>query len=319
MQSQKKQKAIPLPGKLLVFPASMSTPSLPPEDPQGWNPQRHGNLAQWIAPIITLIIGIVTVGMMMHYRNVDSAGKTADEHLDSRIDAKLNPAKESINMHIDSKIDPLNTKIDGLSERVSRIEGSLGNRVSKLETKTDQQTSLAKVLDPNVVLATVRMGLQTAASGNKQLPKAELVDYRNVVQAMPSSAYEYWTTVAAIINYQSKLNQMSGEAPDPRRVSKNCGAFTLNPAIKSDHVTVSRQRLSNCIVDLDIPGMTYMNVVVSDSVVRYSGGPVQLINVTFINCYFDLNIKSPPSPPPSNGDLLIALLESPDQKSVIVR
>ena len=64
-------------------------------------------MAQWVAPIITLIIGIVTVSLMVHFRNVDSATRSSDEHVNGLIDAKLIPGIKEVDGNIDNKLSPI--------------------------------------------------------------------------------------------------------------------------------------------------------------------------------------------------------------------
>ena len=112
--------------KLIIFPRHMVTPANAPLQPNqtetGYSPQRHGNWAQWVAPIITLLIGIISVYIMVHNRNVDIAARTSDEHvnslIDTKIDTKLNPAIDKVNTHLDKVNDQLDTKIDALIGKI---------------------------------------------------------------------------------------------------------------------------------------------------------------------------------------------------------
>jgi hypothetical protein len=119
--------------------------------------------------------------------------------------------------------------------------------------------------------------------------------------------------VAAIINYQSKIDQLSGEAPDPVKISKPCGGLTAGTG---GHNLFARMTFSNCIVDLDTDDM-FQNVTFINSVIRYKGGPANLFNVAFVNCTFQLDL--PPNSSPAKPNFLFALLDSPKQTSVKVR
>jgi hypothetical protein len=293
--------------RVLVFRTRMAAPdTTPPQlpNPPGFHPPTHGNWAQWGGIVVALIIPFV-----LRYidRTATQDAETFNLKVDKRIDDKLNPAIDRVNGHIDTKVDELSRKIDALSDRVSRIEGRLDKRVSSLERRADQQTSLAKLIDPNRVLATIRLEIQMAQNSGKALPASDLADYKNVVQALPISAHEYWTTVAAIINYQSLINQMSGEAPDPNKVSRPCVRSVASVFIGGEY--------ANCVVDLDTNA--FDRVMFKDSVIRYQGGTVSLRNVQFVNCRFDLKLTSTPQTPAQN-QFLLALLESLDQKSIKV-
>ncbi len=304
--------------KLIVFPSRMDIPPpIPPDKPiddkAAWhNPVRHGNFAQWGAIVVALSIPFI----LQHCNRAISQGdETFGLRVDKRIEDRLNPAIDKVNSHIDSKIDQLGQKIDGLSDRVSRVEGSLGKRISGVEDRVNQQTSLAKLMDPSRVLATIRAEIQTAKSTGNILPVSDVVDYKNAVRALPPSANEYWQTIAAIINYQSLVNQMSGEAPDPATVSRPCFAVTNTDQIRADENEFVGANFVNCIVDLDTN--KFHRTSFKNSVIRYHGSPTTLDNVTFINCLFELDITTHPKSP-ERSPLLLALLESPDQKIVKV-
>ena len=287
--------------------AVMSNESPTPPEADGYHPQKHGTWAQWVAPAITLLIGIIMVSLQVHYRNVDSSVKSSDEHINTLIRNEIDPEKKDINGHIDK----LGEKIDGLSERVARLEGPLTKRVSELEHRTDQQVSLSKLIDPNRILGTIRAELQVAQANGKVLPVSDLNDFRNAVQALSPSAHEYWKTVAAIINYQSAINQMTGNAPDPTKVSHVCLGLTAGTGGNNSYNFVP---ISNCVLDLDTTNDLLSNLVIKNSVIRYHGGTVRLMNVTFINCAFILDISDSPQVP-AHPEVLRALLDS-DQKRV---
>ena len=150
------------------------------------------------------------------------------------------------------------------------------------------------------------------ARANKEpLPGADLIDYRNDVQAIPASGVDYWETVAAIINYQSFLNQLNGKAPDPSKVSHPCSGLTAGTG---QYNLIQGGAIKNCVIDLDTTHDLIENLTIRDSVVRYHGGPVQLRDVTFVNCFFVLDLaKSPSTEKPAHPEVLLALLDSNQQ------
>src|SRR5208337_3163409 len=267
MQAVAEKSAIFTSPKVIVFPKHMGAPNpIPPpqtEQPSGFHAPTHGNWAQWAAIAAAIIIPFI----VRHYdRTAMQDAENFNLRVDSRIDAKLNPKVDKINEHIDSKVDELGKKIDALSDRVSRIEGQLGNRVSSLEHRADQQISLARIMDPNRTLGTIRAELQMARASGKLLSVSDLEDYRNAVQALPISAREYWTTAAAIINYQSLLNQMSDEAPDPTKVSTPCLGMTTQNGVLSQNNMFRNFSIPNCVVDLDT--LHFIRVTFINSVIR---------------------------------------------------
>lgn len=301
------------------------TPAPEPVKQSLW--QKHGTTAQWAAVGVALLASLAGNGILLHNRSVDTDTKKRDEHTNVLIDAKLGPSVSKVNEHTDTKTAELGTKLDhlsdrigGLSDRVSTIEGALGKRISGLdgrvsgvETRASRQVSLAKFLDPNRVLTLIREEIALAQEQNRPLPAAQLTDYKNTVQELPSSAHAYWATVAAVVNYQSHLLQVSGEAPDPTKVSRTCGGITAGTG---GHNIFKGMTLIGCVVDLDGVNDSFDGVVFRNSVIRYAGGTTHLHNVRFENCNFQLTI--PPQKTPEKPSFLFSLLDSPSQTSVKV-
>jgi hypothetical protein len=296
-------------------PEPLQQPLSAPVQPTWW--QRHGTTASWIALFFS---ALTVLGLFVNiYLTVSAnSAKKTDEHTNGLIDAKLGLTIKDLNQSIDKKLEPGSNKLEHLSEdinrlsdRVARLEGPNG-RISKLETRTNQQISLARIMDPDRSLRMIKAELQVARASGKLLPVSDVEDYRNAVQAFSVSSREYWATVAAIINYQSWLNQVRGGAPDPAVVSGPCGGEVTNtPGIFSEYNVFQNSRFEKCIIDLDRQG--FKNVTFTDSVIRYHGGQVLLNNVTFVNCTFLLDLPAPQSP--VHPEVLRTLLAS-DLKQV---
>jgi hypothetical protein len=201
--------------------------------------------------------------------------------------------------------------LGALTVLINQINGA----VNRLERT---QTAALVDLNNRVVAAQLtglRTAIETAHKKSEIIPKLELADYKQTLQKSPSSSAGYWATLAALINYQSFINQLNGEAPDPSTVSKPC-PMVAGPMAHDN--TFSGFAISGCIVDLDTE--TFENITFRNSVIRYRGGPVSLLNVRFINCRFILDVPANPvlAPTSSPARLLLALLNSPDQKNVQV-
>lgn len=309
--------------ELLVFPAPMRTqPPIPEIPPPAtwWN--RHGNTAQWGALIVSglAFIGLfINIALTVYFHHEAEQAQTSDEHTNTLIGNQVNPELKGLTTDLGNKIDGVSTKIDLLSDRVSRIEGGLDHRISSLETKAEQQSSLARLMNPNRILAQMREEIELAESSNRTLPASDLSNYRNAVHALPPSTHEYWTTVAAIINYQSKLNQMSGEAPDPEKVARRCPGVPNNTSSGMYYGNIFEGfTYSDCVVDLD--SNAFVHDTFRDSVIRYHGGPVSLDGAVFVNCRFvlDLPASLPNTPTPAQTKLLMTLLDSLGQKTITV-
>jgi hypothetical protein len=134
------------------------------------------------------------------------------------------------------------------------------------------------------------------------MPSASLNEMN---QTLPTSATDYWATVAAIINYQSYVNQMGNKAPDPLQVAKPC-PFVTKGSGGSNNLIQGAIPFTGCVVDLDGTQNTVEGAVFENSVIRWHGGPVTIKSATFINCRFVIDIKTEPPRP----DLLKQLLAS---------
>jgi len=293
--------------------------SITPAQPTKFDPPKHGNLAQWAAVIVALVIAVGNIALTFHFHSEQTAASASDEHTNQLIDEKLQPAVKEINENTDRRAESLNNQLSDLNRRVGITEGELdllkngfkkqALQQEKLNDRLRQQEALNRLQDPNRTLAAIRAEIQDAESSNRKLPESDLAVYRDAIHALAPSAANYWVTMAAIINYQSRLNQMSGEAPDPSEVARPCLDENSIGNVFSG-VTFPR-----CTVVLD--NEAFDHVVFQDSVIFYHGGPVSLNNVRFVNCTFKLELTSQPGPPPQKN-LLLALLDSPNQKTVEV-
>jgi hypothetical protein len=236
------------------------------------------------------------------------------------------------------KLTPINSKLATLSDDVSKLQGwkdGIGQRLGNVENQQSATTkklslfqrsqyerdqkqkeltaryeqieSLERLQDPRRVLATIRAEIQMANESKRVLPVKDVNDYKNALRRLPASSGDYWGTVAAVVNYQSMLNQLSHEAPDPAVVAKPCISM-------SSSVLIGPHTVTDCVITLD--SNVFKDITFKDSVVYYHGGDVALLNVLFDNCRFILDI--PPNTRTPQVNLLNALLNSPDQKQVRV-
>ncbi len=293
-----------------------------PAQTTGLNPIRHGNWAQWAAVCVAILIGLINTGLLLGFRHADNATKTSDEHVNGLITGKLDPAVKGINDHMDGKFDSMSKQLADMTGKIGNVEGQLEvlrSRQAKQEQeqkqlgdRVGQQEALNRIQDPNLILGIIRTDIKLAQDGQTTLSPSQLADFKAALRVLPSSAREYWITAADIINYQSLVNQLGGFAPDPRTLAKSC--ITGGPGIVS-RSNIFSGTFQNCIVDLDT--QVFQDATFQNSVIRYRGGPVSLTNVRFINCWVALNLPAGPVTP-TQQKLLLALLNSPDQKTVQV-
>jgi hypothetical protein len=287
-----------IPHTPIVFPVTMgkrkpkTSPAPDPEPQTSFNPSKHGNLAQWFSAIVSAIAIILT--LYFHYTANES--KTGDEHVNALITANADPKFKEI----ERRLDELTAKVGDAEGQLKRLQGAVPD-----------------TRDKKLKLTAIKDSLDAAEQRKVVLPPAQLADYKNAIRGVPKSAGEYWTTVAAIINYQSFIQQMSGAAPDPAKVSALCLGLTNQGGMHSyGNVILGGAPISNCVVDLDTE--TFSNVTFKDSVIRYHGGPTILSNVRFVNCRFVLDIPVSTPTNPERNQFLMALLDAPDIKTVTV-
>lgn len=163
---------------MLPFPAPTSTPIItpkappsppppsPPSPPPATRWHRHGNTAQWGALIVAALafVGLLAnsvLNVYLHY--AAGQAQASDNHIRQLIGNQVNPELKSHNTDLGNRIVGLSGKIDGLSVRVSHIEGSLNRRVSSLETQAGRHASLAEPQGPERTLALVAAGIEMAA------------------------------------------------------------------------------------------------------------------------------------------------------------
>lgn len=207
---------------------------------------------------------------------------------------------EHIEYLISRKLEPLTAQLNQLSGQINQM--NLDRNLSRL--KKSEQGRPAKAGDQSEALAGIRSNLAVAQKIGQQLPLAEV---RQQVQHSPKSGSDYWTTVAAIINYQSYLNQVQHGFPDPKKVAKDCMYATSLPNIRNN-VLSGTQHFNDCYVDLDTNGNLIADAVIRNSVVRYHGGNPSFQHAEFVNCVFEISIDTPLQP--TRPDLMLALLDS---------
>jgi hypothetical protein len=283
--------------EVIVFPAYMGTPASsapPPGQQPPWNPHWYGNLAQWIAPLITLLIGIIMVFLQVHYRNVDSAAKSSDEHTNSLIDAKLTPPVREINASVTSiigDIGKLDTRIKNLEKAVQTLADNQSKETQKIIKRlldaaaNSSPTTSAKLLNTAASLIVV--------ARNEQIP-AEGDFFRNVSDKLgrinkdnnPELQTASFSMQYDLAEYRSSLIPV----PSFINITVNCESIlgaeayqVRNPKILA--TTISDGAVANCFQQLD--GAAWINMTFINSDIFYSGGAIVLKNVKFIHCKFE--------------------------------
>jgi hypothetical protein len=264
------------------------------------------------AIIASIWFGISNRSLTESYHNETKQATASDEHIGKLIDDKLNPAQAATSQ----KLGNIEQQLARLSQQLGQVQGTLHiytQAQDKLQSTVDQQIELAKLTQPRKLeqaLAVIRAEIGTARSSKQPIPLAKIAEYKNAVRIFPDSLSDYWKTVAAIINYQSLLDQENGSAPNPKTVAHLCAGLSRETGKNNIFQNLT---ISKCIVDLDGANVLE-NVTIRSSVIRYHGGPVTLHNAVLMNCYFELDLKAPPNP--SQSQFLRAILDAPEQKTI---
>jgi hypothetical protein len=212
-----------------------------------------------------------------------------------------------MNSLIDAKLTPINATLRELTGQISDALGQLKRMKIEIENRGQKGSNLLAQTDKTALpLADIRSALETAQKRDTIVAHAEFASFKDQVENLTPSAKDYWVTVAAIINYQSYINQRDNKAPDPTKVARPCSMLTEGLGKGN---LIQGAPITNCVVDLDTTENELDNLVIRNSVVRYHGGAVTMKHVVFINCSFILDLKSFPQHP-ARPDFLRELLAS---------
>jgi hypothetical protein len=278
--------------------------------PESWTRNQKLTLAGIIVAGLVGAGGVITVYERWSLRDSAKQETNLDDHIDKRI-ARPGGVLEKLDTIISrlNRIEGWKEGIEGQVRILKQSQTDQQQEQQRLQNRLGQQEALNRLQDPKRILATIRAEVQMAESTGTTVPDSQLADYKNAVHSLPSTAFEYWVTVATIINYQSFLNQMNGVAPDPTKIVKPC-SFGITGGHGNRYINMLMQ---GCVVDLDT--QDFENNTFTNCVIRYRGAPTKLVNVRFINCRFIFEIaaagKAPAAP-----KLLLSVLDSTDQISV---
>jgi hypothetical protein len=265
----------------------------------------HSHYANWATVVIA---GLVGLGTWNSYAHSQSSAQLTTQ-INDTVATDLKPFEQEFK-DLKSQVDKIEGWEKGFSAKQQSLEqqqekqGKDVHRLLALEnshrTRENAQEKAPTNKTPEKLLTAIRRQVWIARGEDQEIPSGELLQIKRDLQSLPKTEPDYWVTLAALINYQSFVNQQKGLAPNPSAISKPCGYL-------SDSMVVG-QTFESCITVIDSNG--FQNVTFRNSVVIYNGGDVSLKNVRFENCLFELTFDARKKVTP-NG-LLLALLESPD-------
>jgi hypothetical protein len=310
---------------IIPFPEYMGTPaSFPPhpneQSPQaGYVPQKHGNWAQWVSPAVTLLIGIVSVSIMVHYRNADTAARSSDEHVNGLIDAKLNPFYEQLR-GLSQQVGVLQGQISQLNENQRKLTNlqvdSINSRVeSARSTKSIGPKEVSKIGKSLISLSESNdSGISTLAWN----ALVNLLSYRSFlnVENSPAAHEKFGPTLPGKweITARFDVHIKKGEGPGsatatfPNKLVPGSQSFIYEPLnigeipVREGHAFV--RMTAEGPVRFAIDGYRLRNVIFDGVTIEYDGGPLIMENVYFVNCTFEVK------PTNSTRQFTLAVLQS---------
>jgi hypothetical protein len=286
----------------------------------GYVPQTHGNWAQWAAPAVALLIGIVSVSLMVYFRIENIKARVSDDHTNVLIDAKLNPLMDKVNDGIDQKLLSLNSKVDDLAQRIASIEGELKGFVAQkyigdsaayavraktaLAVKAVQQatSALASATEeklpnpPEYFVKTIGMidgiaHVSTSPELSPQLQDARvcLARYRSSLITVAKTTYIGMKPNVRMMGAMTLKgdNNISGGYLDISAVPGDgfIGAPTGHKLSLSDNIRFVGTFIGGGTQTID--GIHWINVTFIGTEIRYTGGELDLEHVTFAGCTFE--------------------------------
>ena len=272
------------------------------DQPNKWHRLLGSPILSWVVPAILTIAG-GTFFLFSDYFGL---------LVDKRIDTKLG----SITEKSDTKIQSINDKLDALGQRVAKIEGKLDVlKIQKLAMQPNKATNAKQTLEIlNTAKKTdTRYDAEQIADAGKQFISA----------GVSSSDPEVWKTALAFVDYRSFLNSALAPSTDKftpivkeslpwkfkykYRPSKPDHVYRITTGKKvpaesaavlepigsrlnaGEKVGFEFLLLGDFSDGLVLDGFRLKNIIIKDSKIIYEGGPVEMENVYFVNCTFEVS------------------------------
>ncbi len=163
--------------------------------------------------------------------------------------------------------------------------------------------------------------LQSAKKAGVKVPPQVVNDLSKKLGAADSNVSGYWPTAAVLISYRSSL--LVGSTQNWNKQFPPCMEPMLDPTLQvvgpddkptGPKIVVSHMTAQDCSIELD--GRTIVEWDCTRCLVRYSGGPLTMRAVHFIDCLFVFDFPS--GPPSGDGPTLTRNLLASNLKDVTV-
>lgn len=196
--------------------------------------------------------------------------------------------------------------------RISIVEGNLATM------KLHAAASLP-INDFQQTIPELKSAIVTARKNKLTVPVKVMEDLQGKLLATDRSLSEYWPTAAEFISYRSSLlvgaiQSLSKTLRPCRPVdmdhNPNASAQLMGPDGKptGPKSRITRYGEEDCYVELD--GQTISGWDCTQCLIKYSGGPLSMRDVHFVNCLFVFDFRSGQPSGPDGPRVSTALLAS---------
>jgi hypothetical protein len=236
-------------------------------------------------------IALATLAVAVLAMLVGVLGIFASPYFQKYLDGKDASFNNAIDQRIDVKLKDVNSKLDKISNELSRLDGSLsaiGPFIQDLIRNQMNRSASLKKEQFNEELPQLKKVITAAQKVNLTIPDRTMSGLqRNLLNAGPNSS-EYWPAVGTFITYRSSI-QLS--QPISHENIKRCTDSEPDPmkitAVKSPYeATASPGIYENCRFTLDSPeddarlnGFLHNIPLIAfrHCLIEYRGGSVDLI------------------------------------------
>lgn len=305
--------------EVLEFPTMRSNPQ---SAQSGFNPQRHGNVAQWVAIFVAIGIALLGTGvnsyLTVHYHDAESQKESGDDHVKRLIRQQLDPSVEKTNNNISA----LGDKVSKLDDRVATLEGrfeqldSEQKRLTKLElnrlsSQIDAALESRKIIDVGTItefgdsLLPFTKSTDRSISDTAWRATAKLAGYRSFVNSYHSPDTSQATSLKPS-GVETTVEFRARKLPDAKEVILGVLYLPNQPVVHGsqsamfvrigDETKVVRAPLMQVVegrgVEITLDGFHVRNSIIKDAHISYNGGPLILQNVYFVNCVFTITHTS---------------------------
>lgn len=238
------------------------------------------------------------------------------DYFELRIDKKIDNKLEVISEKSETKLQPISEKLSALGERVAKLEGKLdGLRIQKLAMEPKKAVNAKRVTEI----------LDAAKKSGTRLDSELITDAgKQFVSAGGSTnSPDVWNAALTFLNYRSFLNDALapatdrftsvGKTPLPWKFKFNDRAHSRDyeyhirtgeevpseraavlepigePLNISEEIGFAFLLIADHPMGFILDGSRLRNIIFKNSKIVYDGGPVEMENVYFVNCTFEVS------------------------------